>query len=205
MHTDKREQIIAAAIDFFALKGFDGSSIREIAHAAGVNIAMINYYFGSKEKLFEQIILQKAAAFKAVTDEIIGNPQLDYKEKVAQLLVGYVERQFHNRKFHRLVHQEMMLSNHADLQNTIVTLLSPNSTVIRDLIREGIEKGAFKTVDADLVVATFFGTVNYLISSRKFCNKLLSRSDDYDPYEDDAFRQRVKNHLLQMVVHYLEK
>ena len=49
----KKETIIESAIKLFSTKGFEGTSVREIASDAGVNVAMINYYFESKEKLFD--------------------------------------------------------------------------------------------------------------------------------------------------------
>ncbi|GAB4296719.1 MAG: hypothetical protein Kow0090_11870 [Myxococcota bacterium] len=51
-----RERILNAASRLFARKGYSGTGIREIAKEAGVNIAMINYYFGSKPKLLEAIV-----------------------------------------------------------------------------------------------------------------------------------------------------
>ena len=50
---DKRDQILEAAEELFAQKGFEGTSVRDLAKKAKVNVAMISYYFGSKEKLFE--------------------------------------------------------------------------------------------------------------------------------------------------------
>jgi AcrR family transcriptional regulator len=51
--TDKQIQIIDIAERLFAERGFDGTSVRDIADEAGINVAMISYYFGSKEKLME--------------------------------------------------------------------------------------------------------------------------------------------------------
>ena len=48
--TDKKEHIINHAVELFAEKGFEGTSIRDLAARAEVNVAMVNYYFGSKEK-----------------------------------------------------------------------------------------------------------------------------------------------------------
>src|SRR5690348_1146815 len=49
---DTRETILAAALDVFGERGFDGASIRAIAAAAGVDPALVHHYFGTKEKLF---------------------------------------------------------------------------------------------------------------------------------------------------------
>jgi AcrR family transcriptional regulator len=52
-----RGRILAAARDLFAEHGLDGTSTRAVAEAAGVNLAMIHYYYGSKEQLYERVLL----------------------------------------------------------------------------------------------------------------------------------------------------
>ena len=52
MISDKKEHIINAAIELFEEKGFEGSSIRDLATRAEVNVAMVTLWFGSKDKPF---------------------------------------------------------------------------------------------------------------------------------------------------------
>jgi AcrR family transcriptional regulator len=54
------ERILAGALEIFSERGFDGTTTREIASRAGVNLGLIKYYFGSKEKLW-----------KAAVDEVV--------------------------------------------------------------------------------------------------------------------------------------
>ncbi|MFK4985547.1 TetR family transcriptional regulator, partial [Klebsiella pneumoniae] len=54
-HSDKKEQILAVAERLFSEQDFDAVSVRDIAKEANVNVAMISYYFGSKEKLLEEL------------------------------------------------------------------------------------------------------------------------------------------------------
>ncbi len=51
-----RERILAAAVVLFARQGFDRTGLRQLANEAGVNLAMINYFFGSKKKLLTEIL-----------------------------------------------------------------------------------------------------------------------------------------------------
>lgn len=51
-----RNAILAAAATLFAAKGYDATGVREIAESVGVNPALINLYFGSKEKLFAEVM-----------------------------------------------------------------------------------------------------------------------------------------------------
>ena len=53
----KQMQIINVAEKLFAEKGFAATSVRDIANEADVNVSMISYYFGSKEKLAEALFV----------------------------------------------------------------------------------------------------------------------------------------------------
>ena len=61
---DKQIQILEVAEILFAEKGFDGTSIRNIAKLAKINIAMVSYYFGSKERLLESLIVNRTSDLK---------------------------------------------------------------------------------------------------------------------------------------------
>lgn len=60
---ERRNLLLNAACEVFAEKGFDGARVDEIASRAGVNKALINYYFGSKTMLFQAIMDDFSAAF----------------------------------------------------------------------------------------------------------------------------------------------
>lgn len=63
--------ILAAARTLFAAHGFAGTSTRGIANAAGVNLAMIHYYFGNKEQLYRKVVeLQFAYLYRVLRDGI---------------------------------------------------------------------------------------------------------------------------------------
>lgn len=51
-----RDAILAAARDAFGELGFEGATVRDIAGRAGVDPAMLNHYFGSKERLFQEVV-----------------------------------------------------------------------------------------------------------------------------------------------------
>ena len=76
MSIDKKEHIMEVAVTLFSEKGYEGTSIRDLAHAADVNIAMINYYFGSKEKLFVALLETKARYMREKIDSLQNDPSL---------------------------------------------------------------------------------------------------------------------------------
>ncbi|MGF1449252.1 MAG: TetR/AcrR family transcriptional regulator [Opitutales bacterium] len=57
--TDTRSRILAAASRIFVQKGFNGASLRNITQAAGVNLAAVNYHFGSKDRLIWEVLRER--------------------------------------------------------------------------------------------------------------------------------------------------
>ncbi len=59
MEQENKERLLKAATGLFAEAGYDKVSIRQIADKAGANSAMISYYFGSKEKLYREVVMEQ--------------------------------------------------------------------------------------------------------------------------------------------------
>src|SRR6266700_4621535 len=95
---DKREQILLVAEQLFAGQGFDGTSVRDIAQQAGVNLAMINYYFGSKEKLLESLIEFRAKYTIGFLEELSKDEKLSPWDKMDKLVDFYVEKIINNHR-----------------------------------------------------------------------------------------------------------
>lgn len=53
---DARSRLIEAAMELFAEKGYEGTSVRDLATAAGVNVAAVSYHFGSKDALYTETL-----------------------------------------------------------------------------------------------------------------------------------------------------
>ncbi|MBX9735217.1 MAG: TetR/AcrR family transcriptional regulator [Chitinophagaceae bacterium] len=201
-HIDKREHLINEAIELFAEKGFEGTSIRDLATRAGVNIAMVNYYFGSKEKLFEAIVAKKASHMRGVLDIILANKALTEIEKLDAIIEGYVTRFFAYPTFHRVLQQELLVSSRDHMHETIIELFIRNTKDVVGIIQKGIKSGVFKKVDPELTFASIIGTLNQVLSSAMMCNKLMNKPKDYNPYDNPQFKKRLITHI-QCVVHAL--
>ena len=196
---DKKEQILQIALNMFGEKGFEGTSIRDLSAEAGINIAMISYYFGSKDKLFEQVIEYKTAYLKTIFLEISQNDSLSHIEKVDAVISHLVDRIFSFPPFHRLIHRELSLNHRQGSKNGMIDTLLGNSFLIRDILNDGIKKGHFQKIDVELSVATLFGTISQLTISEELCRKMIKRDEDFHPYEDKKFRKRIVEHLSNVM------
>ena len=68
-----REAILIAARRAFARAGYDGAGVREIAAGAGVTAMLVNRYFGSKERLFTEVVAETMATPSILTQEILNS------------------------------------------------------------------------------------------------------------------------------------
>jgi AcrR family transcriptional regulator len=73
-----KERILCAAEVLFAQRGFDGASLRQLTAAAGVNLAAVNYHFGSKDKLVEEVFRRRLDTLNAhrlgALSKVAGQP-----------------------------------------------------------------------------------------------------------------------------------
>src|ERR1700683_1268234 len=65
-----RQRMLSAAVELFADHGRSGTSIRDVAGAARVSLAMIHHYFGSKDELYDACIDATYAELSAMKDEL---------------------------------------------------------------------------------------------------------------------------------------
>ena len=80
-----RERILAAALDVFAERGFDGARTREIAERADANLGLIKYYFDGKEQLWKAAVTRAFAELQA--DFTAALPSRDEPDALSRVLV----------------------------------------------------------------------------------------------------------------------
>jgi AcrR family transcriptional regulator len=85
------EKIIQAARVLFTNKGYAATRTRDIAEAAGINLALLNYYYRSKEKLFHIVMSENLAQLFSVIFPIVNNHSLSLEEKISLLIENYID------------------------------------------------------------------------------------------------------------------
>ncbi|HUM46413.1 MAG TPA: TetR/AcrR family transcriptional regulator [Chitinophagales bacterium] len=198
---DKRQQILEAAEELFAEKGFEGTSVRELAKKAGINIAMISYYFGSKEKLFEALVEFRTSYIREKLQTLNRNEVLDPVSKIETAIDLYVDRISSFPNFHKILHHEMMLKQRSNMHDAIATILMKNSQEMKKLVHAGQQQGLFRKVDADLLVVSIVGTINQCSMSKTMTTRLLKLGKG--SIFDAQPKKRLKNYLKDLVRSYL--
>lgn len=191
-YNEKQIQIIEEAENLFAEKGFNGTSVREIAAKADVNVAMISYYFGSKEKLLEAIFKYRGETSKMSLEELLNNPNLTSIEKINKLIENYVAKVLSQQPFYKIMSREMVVNNTQTTESLIIEIKQRNLELVRSIISQGQKDGSFiKNIDVPLMISTLSGSANNLISTQKYYRTLSGLND----MNEEDFQKHLKKKL----------
>jgi AcrR family transcriptional regulator len=194
---EKQIKILQVAETLFAEKGFDGTSIRNIAKEAKINIAMVSYYFGSKERLLESLILFRTKDLK-LKIENLSVENLEPTEKINKLIEIYINRINCNKGIYRILHFEFSNEKRdIDLQ-ALNDLRTGNLKSLMTIIEEGQNKGVFrKDIIVPLIIPTILGTFFHFHMNKAYFKNLLQLSTDelYNSY----IKTKLTKHIQQTI------
>lgn len=199
--TDKKASILEAAERLFCEMGYEATSTRQIAKEASANMAMISYYFGSKEGVFMEIMSKRVTDFASQLDTINGE-QLPCMEKLHKAIEAYATRILSNPSFHKMMHRELSLPHRPEMFLKIKNAMAANLTIIEQIINSGIAEGSFRPVDIRMLIATIMGTIsNVAVSPAKIT---YGTTLDINRKEDKKLiTSRLIAHLKDLTVTFL--
>ncbi len=195
-YSDKQMRIMEAAEELFAEKGFDGTSVRDIAEEAGVNLAMISYYFGSKEKLMESLFKYRGESIKLQLENMIENKELSSLQKVYAMIDNYIDRIMKQQCFHKILSRIQMVELKGITTQLIHELKRTNQELVKKLIQEGQRRGEFKkNIDVPLMMATLVGTTSHLVTTQHYYRKLNNLESLPDEEFEKLIKKKLSHHL----------
>lgn len=200
---EKQIQILRVAETLFAEKGFDGTSIRDIAKEAKINIAMVSYYFGSKEQLLEAIILNRATAIKLQLD-ILTLEDLDPLQKIHKLIELYIDKINSNRCIYKIMHFEFSTSQRVINLQAFTDLKKGNLKSLEMIIQDGQEKGIFrKDIVVPLLTTTILGTYFHFHLNRPFYQTLLNLNteEEYNTYIKTTLTMHIQQTIKALLTY----
>jgi AcrR family transcriptional regulator len=195
-YNEKQVQIIETAERLFAAKGFEGTSVRDIAQEAGINIAMISYYFGSKEKLIEAIFAYRISYTRLTMLNVVNDEAMSPTEKMERIIDSYIDKMMRNQCFYKLMAQERSILEVQNISELIYDSKARNMEMVKKILQEGQKKGQFrKNIDVGLLMATMIGTSNHFTSSQTFYRKYNNLVDMPDEDFEKYLKKKLSTYL----------
>lgn len=192
-------KIREAAKRVFMAKGFDGCSTREIAKEAGMNVALVNYYFRSKGQLFQLIFRAALEDFMLSMTEVFSTDGLSLEDK----LRIFIEREFD------------FLANHPELPGFVIMEMSrcdgdPQanldwmheqvvSTGIFQEVAKAQEEGILREIDLCSIALILLSNCHYPFLGKNIIQSALQVSEE-------VYNQQLVQHkkiVSEMIINYL--
>ena len=137
---NSEERIKAAARKVFHQKGYAGTRTRDIAEEAGINHAMVNYYFRSKEKLFQIVMIETMTYFFQGISAILNEETTSLEQKIEQVVAKYIDLLLEEPELPTFVFNEVRTNPEPFIENSPIYKALQNSVLARQYA-EAVARG----------------------------------------------------------------
>jgi TetR/AcrR family transcriptional regulator len=186
--------ILEAARKVFIHKGFAGARMQEIADEAGINKALLHYYFRSKDQLFDAVFTQAVASFLPTIKNVL-EAVMPFKEKIVLFVETYVEILKANPHIPGFVIHEL----NTDAGRFVDKLknFGINPEVLIEQIRLESESGQIRPIKGDHFIVNLLGMCLFPFIARPVVQGLLKKNDE----QYALFLDERKKEVVQFVMH----
>lgn len=167
--SSKQIEILKTVEALISEKGINATSIREIANSANINVAMVNYYFGSKDQMIESLFEYRIGIMHEFLSKIKDESSMNTRERLEEILRKYLDSILNNTTFHRIMVREFSLDTISNsIYKKIIELKLKTVSMLNAILDEGFEKNEFKNkVSGEFLLALVIGSSSYLIMNQK--------------------------------------
>ncbi len=175
------QKIIDAAIPLFAKKGFAGVSVKELAEAAGVNIALISYYFGGKENLYMTIMKMEFELLSNLIDRVSSescSPVERIKIFTREIIILHKK----NPDIEILIYSEIMNPT-ACYESVVKQGIDQVHHFLKTCITAAIAIGQFRPdIKPDCASIALISTIHFYLFTRHIADGFLPECEDKVEY-----------------------
>ncbi len=188
------QKIFDAATELFLEKGVDRTSVREIAAKAGINLALMNYYFRSKENLFSAIF---SKLVKTNSEELIRilNSDLELYEKIRQYVVVYIDMLSENPLLVSFVMAILHRSRERITEMKAISNLYGTDKFRLQVLEEG-KRGNIRRTDPSQLFVDMMSLIAFPFAIKM----LVMDKNNYGENEFKAFMEERKERIPEMLI-----
>ncbi|WP_396192038.1 TetR/AcrR family transcriptional regulator [Flavobacterium sp.] len=200
---DKQIEILNVAERLFAEEGFDGTSVRDIAKKANINVAMISYYFGSKEKLLEALVIHRIGTMKLRLENLLQEDSTPI-EKIEKLVAYYINQINTNRSIYQILHFELSTKKREINTDAFTEVKKNNLKIMESIVKEGQLQGIFQpNINIALLSPTIIGSLIYFHMNKPLYVDLFDLKTDeaYENYIETTLTQHIQKTIKALLLY----
>jgi AcrR family transcriptional regulator len=165
MDATVQSTILAAARVLFSSQGYEGTSVRQIAAEANVNVAMISYYFGGKEALFERIVDERLGFLARRSAELLSE-QKPPQDAVFAVLDAYLDEMLDHPLEYRMIVRELSNPQRGEASRLVYQKVRELVGLHMQVLAAGSASGLFRAgVDLPMVMISVIGTLFHMLNA----------------------------------------
>lgn len=139
---ERRNEILDAADELFAQKGFDGTSTNDIIEKVGIARGTLYYHFKSKEDIMDALINRYSVRFLGAAQKIAADKSIPVTERMIRVVISMNLSGGSSQEIMEHIHKPQNALMHQKIQKVIINGVTP---ILTGIIQEGIEHGQFST------------------------------------------------------------
>ncbi len=187
LNESTEDKLKTAAAKVFMEKGFDGTTTRDIAKEAGLNCALMNYYFRSKEKLFENVFSDMSRMFFHGLIEILNKP-LGIREKIMEMIDHDFKMFKENPGLSNFIINELHRNPERLLQTTLQNSILHHE-VFENQLKEAILAGQIRDIDFKHILILIPSNVQFIFLSKTMTKQMFNISEEaFEKFADDQIQ-----------------
>ncbi len=194
-HGDSRAALLKAASKVFAKNGFDGTTVKDLADEAGVNVSMVSYYFGGKEGLYKTILENFGLEGVASTERLLKPPRSreEFELRLGLFAESIFEMHAKEPDLVRIIHRSMDMPSPLTDQ-IFENVFSRIFTALEAYIQVSCELGLIRQdIDHEIISEFIFGSIVHFTHCENIRVRQGGRS-----IQDPAFVDQVIKNWLSM-------
>jgi AcrR family transcriptional regulator len=196
INTEKR--ILAAARKIFHIKGLAGTRMQEIADEAKINKAMLNYYFRSKDKLFEAVFKEAAGNFFPKVFQMIS-VEAPLFEKIEKFIGGYISFLQNNRYIPGFIISELSQNPQRLKEFFFENNIKPPEKFLLE-IKEAVERNEIVKIEPTMLILNILSLCIFPIVAKPIIETVFNM--DEQKY-NDMIESRKKS-VAQFIINAIK-
>lgn len=186
-------QILNAAREVFISKGFEGARMQEIADHAGINKALLHYYFRSKENLFEAVFSKVASNLFPAMKQML-EADLELKEKITMFIRIYLKALDENPFIPAFIINTLNTNPDSFLKYIKKSGLNPR--LLQKQIDDEAVKGVIRAIKAEHLVVNIIAMCIFPFVARPIVQNIFEMNDD----EYQMYLQSRETEIIDFVL-----
>lgn len=185
---ERRNEILDAAEELFAIKGYDKTSTNDILDRVGIARGTLYYHFKSKEEIMDAVIERMGKGIVEKAEAIANNSEMPLMKRLTGTILALhvTPKEGIDTEVMNQIHQPQNALMH---QKVMMMILKDITPVISILVREGIDTGIFETKCPDVAVEMIltYGGIAF--------DDLMVQSDEEEMWRMNGFIYNIERLL----------